>query len=260
MIEEEKQLSIGLFEENPAQLTILQLFLTLAGHSVSVCSEGGNRLAAWLSLSVESAGEAGLSPYDLLIVDVAEGAILLDKDVFTCLKHIALRQIPPLIVLTASQSSIYGELLRYGRVEVLPFRDEEQMPCLFQNIEHLTAVPSPLSPAFLLRAQRQLRELLQPFLHSKLGWLSQRHRWLSQQQEWLEQRASWLSGRRAWLEQRRKEPACQHEWVEEQLAWVEQQEQEVSQEQRRLMDRKRWLSRMQSILDEPEQPPLQEAQ
>ncbi len=61
-MQEEKQLSIGLFEENSGRLVILYLFLTQAGYAVSVCCEGGKREASELrrGLGKEIAGRVCL--------------------------------------------------------------------------------------------------------------------------------------------------------------------------------------------------------
>lgn len=254
-MQEEKQLSIGLFEENPGRLVILHLFLTQAGYAVAVCCEGGRRPAAWLSPESPPLSPSGLSTSDLLIVDVAEGALLANAEVFAHLQKIVGRQTPPLIMLTSSLSDIPEAWLSHHRIEGLSFRGVEQIPHLFQTIERLTGVASPISPAFLLRVLQQLHELNQHLRHDELVWLDQRSLWLSQRQEWVEQRASWLITRRAWLEQHREEPNCQQEWLEEQLAWVEQQEQEVGRERSRIEDLSRWLRRAYSTLDEPGQPP-----
>lgn len=66
-MEEKKQLSIGLVEESLGWQVILQEFLTLAGHAVSICRERGEQLCTWLSPCTAPFGPSGLLPYDLLI-------------------------------------------------------------------------------------------------------------------------------------------------------------------------------------------------
>ena len=72
-MQKKKQLRVGLYEEDLKWLVLLQTLLTHAGHAVSVCRERGERLRAWLATCSEPPGSSGLPPYDLLIVDVAEG-------------------------------------------------------------------------------------------------------------------------------------------------------------------------------------------
>lgn len=143
-MQKKKQLRVGLYEEDLKWLVLLQTLLTHAGHAVSVCRERGERLRAWLATCSEPPGSSGLPPYDLLIVDVAEGGLLADEQVSAHLEQIVCLRTPPLIVLTAGTPLSSFVLKAQAPVAVLPFRDASQMVSLFQLIEQLTGVPSPL--------------------------------------------------------------------------------------------------------------------
>jgi hypothetical protein len=255
-MEEKKVLSIGLVEADLEWLVLLQTLLTVAGHAVAVCRERGEKLRAWLATCCASPGPSSLPACDLLIVDIANGEMLADEAVYASLEQIFWQGTPPLIVLTAGTPL---KLKLPGAAAVLPFRNVAQVIVLFQLIEGLTGVPSPLSLPFLLQAQYRLREQAWETLTAEQAWLDQRRAWLDQRYEWIEQRQVWLDQRRAWLDRLRTEPACQREWLEEQYAWLEQQEREVSLQRRQINDLEHWLRRSQRELDQQRQQHLREA-
>ena len=259
-MEERKQLSIGLFEENPKWLALLQTLLTHAGHTVSVCRERGEGLRAWLATCNDPPGSSGLPPYDLLIVDVAEGELLADEQVYAHLKQIVCQQTPPLIALTAGTYLSLFVLKAQGPVEVLPLREASEVVRLFQLIEHLTGVPSLLASTFLLEAQQSSSEQFGEASAADQAWLDRRWVWLEQRLEWLEQRQCWIEQRRAWLERWMAEPGSQNEWLEEQREWLEQQEREVSLQRTRQHDLERWLLREQRAFDQQRQQHFRQAQ
>ena len=259
-MEEKKGLSIGLFEENLKWFVLLQTLLTHAGHTVSARRERGERLRAWLATCSEPHGSPGQPPYDLLIVDVADGELLADEQVYAHLKQIVCQQTPPLIALTAGTHLSLFVLKAQGPVEVLPFREASQVVRLFQIIEHLTGAPSPLSSTFLPVAQQNFDEQFREALAADQAWLDRRWLWLEQRIDWLEQRQHWIEQRRAWLEQRMAEPGGQTAWLEEQREWLEQQEREVSLERTRQHDLERWLLREQRAYDQQRQQHFRQAQ
>jgi hypothetical protein len=104
--------------------------------------KGGKRPAAWLSPESPPLSPSGLLTSDLLIVDVAEGALLANAEVFVHLQKIVWQQTPPLIMLTSSLSDIPEAWLSHNRIEGLSYRGVEQIPHLFQTIERLTGVAS----------------------------------------------------------------------------------------------------------------------
>ncbi len=236
-----KQLRIGLFEENQRLLTLLRAILRFAGHTVSTCSKEGYPLVTFLEELVEQLRQSCAASYDLLIIDVSSAQPV--DEILTSLEYLTTQQTIPIILLTEAHDQTFEQLQANVAVVAVFFRTLLHMQELFVAIEVTTGAPFPLSVPLLRQVQQWQREQYQATIQAEQRWITTRRKWINQRQEWLSQRL-------LWIDKQRQQPDPQREWLEEQQAWVEQQWDEVNQQQRWLQHNRHWLDQQQRRLDQ----------
>lgn len=106
-------MNIGLLEDNPAILELMQTALEMVGHHVSTYTHGQSLLNT-LSERYNATHQSPTSfPYDLLVVDLNLPDNLSGLDVIASIYRLLAPDVPPIIVVSAASLDQLDQLHRY---------------------------------------------------------------------------------------------------------------------------------------------------
>lgn len=240
-------LSIGVFEEDQRLLSLLRKSLSRNNYTISPCSFYGYPLATFLERVSIQWKLTHVSPYDILIVEIASTELV--GRTFAALERIAILNSIPIILLTEVISDELKALS--ASVIILPLSFHRLFPVqnLFAAIEQVTGTSLPLPIPVLHTIIDWQREQYDTTVHLEQVLIDRQYWWLNQRHEWLHLHTTWLNQRDEWLSQKSRLPDPQYEWLNEQHMWVEQQHNEVNQQTKWLHHRQIWLVERQKNLD-----------
>ena len=128
-----KHVNIGLLEDNPAILEIMQTTLEMAGHTVSTYTDGQSLLDALFDTHDITHSLPVSLPYDLLIVDLNLPDKLSGLDVIATIYGLLGPDVLPIIVVSAAGAEQLDQL--HERFPLLPvIRKPFALQTLLQTI------------------------------------------------------------------------------------------------------------------------------
>ena len=129
-------MNIGLLEDNPAILELMQTALELGGHTISTYTRGQSLLNTLFEKYTTLSSSPASLPYDLLIIDLNLPGELSGLEVIASVYRLLAPNIPPIIVVSAASIEQLDQLR--ASFPVLPvIRKPFALRTLLQTISSL---------------------------------------------------------------------------------------------------------------------------
>ena len=129
-------MNIGLLEDNPAILELMQTALEMSGHTISTHTSGQSLLNSLFEKHTTSPSMFMSLPYDLLIVDLNLPDELSGMEVIDTIYRLLAPHVPPIIVVSAASIEQLDQL--HTRFPMLPvIRKPFALKNLLQTISSL---------------------------------------------------------------------------------------------------------------------------